>query len=110
MEYLYPLLYCGIVVAVSFAFESTLGDEPAGAQADSKVNALSGKEREHYDVDEAIRKLAKEAQKLNHPDLFVEHSKLQRQVLKLEKQREKLKQEIAQQKEELGGAEEVSHL
>ena len=109
MEFLYPLLYCGSVLALSFLFESKFGEEPSAAEGDSDINRLSGKERELFDVDEEIRRLAKEAQKVNHPDSFVEHSKLQRQVLKLEKQRDKLKLEVAQQKEALGGAEEVSH-
>lgn len=109
MEYLYPLVYCGTVLAVSFLFESKFGEDPSAAGGDSDITQLTGKERELFDVDEAIKNLTKEAEKLNHPDSFVEHSKLQRQVLKLEKQREKLKLEVSQQKEALGGADEVSH-
>ncbi len=108
MEHLYPLLYCSIVLAVSFLFDSKFGEEPA-ADGDPEVHKLSGKQRELFDLEESVRQLAREAQKLNHPDTFVEHSKLQRQVLKLEKQRDKLKLEVAEQKEALGGAEEVQH-
>lgn len=113
MEYIYPLLYISIVCGISSLLDSKFGDDEGKNKEEenkSGISQLNGKEAELRDVEESIKNMSKEAERVNHPDTFVEYSKLKRQVLKLEKEREKLRVEVNKQKEELGGREEVNHL
>ena len=101
MEYAYPLLYVGIVGAVSIFLEMK------GASDVEKPTAaaeLRGTDSELFEIDQKIKQFSQEAERINHPDTFVEYSKLKRAILKLEKDRESLKVKAASQEEALGGA------
>ena len=76
--------------------------------AEKEVGNLTAKQRELFEAGREIEAMDKEAQRLNHPDTFVEHSKIKRQMLKLEKIRDKLRAEVQETEQTFGGPAQAS--
>ena len=94
LEYLLPLTYILIVVALSYYIEVLDKKSPR-----SSPTPRTDLEVKKFNIQQEIKKLSKEADRYNTPDTFVKHAKLQRMVNKKTKELGKIGKEI----EEAGG-------
>ena len=101
LDYLFPIIYIVVVVIISFVLDqkSNSLDQPNR----TPVEQMNQAERALYDINQKMAHLRKEATRLNSPDTFVEHSKVNRQIMKLEKDQERAKLALQEHVQEMGG-------
>lgn len=103
IQYLIPIFYILIVCTISSIFSKNIAKGRKAKKDSSRPrdrHDISETQEKKFDIDDKIRDLKIDAAKLNTPDTFVQHSKIQRQIIKLQREADKLGKIISEE----GGA------
>ena len=103
IQYLIPIFYILIVCTISSIFSKNITANRNKKNDKSRPrdrHDISDTQEKKFNIDDKIRDLKLDAEKCNTPETFVQHSRIQRQIIKLQREANKLGEII---KEE-GGA------
>lgn len=100
IQYLIPVFYIIVVCGVSLKFSKNIIQNQKNKGDKSRPrdrHTITETQEKKFDIDDKILELGREAENFNTPDTFVQHSKIQRQIIKLRREAAQLSKTIQQE-------------